>query len=214
MIPRRLVLATGNAGKVRELTELVQAWGAGVEVETLASFPHTTLPDETGSTYEENARLKAAAAAAATGLPALADDSGLEVDALGGAPGLHSARYGPDDARRVARLLAALRGRPAAERGARFRCVMVLAWPDGRHVAAEGVAEGRIDDAPSGAGGFGYDPIFRSHDLGRTFAEAGPADKARVSHRARAMAALGGLLRGQIGGSVPLPALRAKVERQ
>ena len=214
MIPRRLVLATGNAGKVRELTELVQAWGAGVEVETLASFPGATLPDETGSTYEETARLKAAAAAAAAGLPALADDSGLEVDALGGAPGLHSARYGPDDARRVAGLLAALRGRPAAERGARFRCVMVLAWPDGRHVAAEGVAEGRIDDAPSGAGGFGYDPIFRSHDLGRTFAEAGPADKARVSHRARAMAALGGLLRGPIGGPVPLPARRAKVERQ
>jgi XTP/dITP diphosphohydrolase len=197
MIPPRLVLATGNAGKVRELTALVRAWGADVEVRALSAFPDVTLPDETGATYVENARLKAAAAAAATAWPALADDSGLEVDALGGAPGLHSARYGPDDAGRIARLLAALQDRPAAARTARFRCVMVLAWPDGRHVAAEGVSEGRIDAAPAGAGGFGYDPVFRSDDLGRTFAEASPDEKARVSHRARAMTALGQRLAGR-----------------
>jgi XTP/dITP diphosphohydrolase len=197
MIPPRLVLATGNAGKVRELTALVRAWGADVEVRALAAFPGAALPDETGATYEENARLKAAATAAATAWPALADDSGLEVDALGGAPGLHSARYGPDDAARIARLLAALRDRPAVARAARFRCVMVLAWPDGRHVAAEGVSEGRIETAPAGAGGFGYDPVFRSDDLGRTFAEASPEEKARVSHRARAMTALGHRLAGQ-----------------
>jgi XTP/dITP diphosphohydrolase len=195
MIPHRLVLATGNAGKVGELTRLVAAWGADVEVRALETFPAVTLPEETGATYEENARLKAVAAAAVTAWPALADDSGLEVEALGGAPGLHSARYGPDDAGRIARLLAALQGRPTSERGARFRCVMVLAWPDGRHVAAEGVVEGTVDETPSGANGFGYDPIFRSSELGRTFAEASAEEKARVSHRARAMVALGRLLR-------------------
>jgi len=195
MIPPRLVLATANAGKVRELTALVAAWGADVEVRALADFPDVPAPEETGATYEENARLKAAAVAAATGWPALADDSGLEVDALGGAPGVQSARYGRDDTERIARLLAALAGRPPAERGARFRCVMVLAWPDGRHVTAEGTVEGRIDEAPSGTGGFGYDPVFRARELGRTFAEASAEEKARVSHRARAMAALGRRLR-------------------
>jgi XTP/dITP diphosphohydrolase len=145
--------------------------------------------------YEENAVAKARAVAGTTGLPALADDSGLEVDALGGAPGVRSARYASTDAARVARVLAALAGVPAVGRGATFRCVVALVWPDGRAVVAEGACTGRIATAPTGEGGFGYDPIFFADDLGRTFAEAPPGDKARVSHRARALRALGDRLR-------------------
>jgi XTP/dITP diphosphohydrolase len=190
VIPTRLVLATGNGGKVAELTALVAEWGP-VEVRSLADVPPMALPEETGASYEENASLKARAVAAATNLPALADDSGLEVDALGGAPGVRSARYGAGDGERIERLLAALAGRRGAERAARFRCVVSLAWPDGRVVSAAGACEGAITEAPEGQGGFGYDPIFRSAELGRTFAVAASEEKARVSHRARAMRALG-----------------------
>jgi XTP/dITP diphosphohydrolase len=194
VIPSVLVLATGNPGKTAELAALVAGWGP-VEVRSLLDHPTVTLPKETGTTYEANAVLKARAVAAATALPALADDSGLEVDALGGAPGVMSARYGTSDAERVARLLAALGGRPPAERTARFRCVVALAWPDGRLVTAEGACEGTIAGTPSGADGFGYDPVFLSTELGRTFAEAKREEKARVSHRARALSALGVKLR-------------------
>jgi XTP/dITP diphosphohydrolase len=199
VIPSVLVLATGNPGKTAELVRLLAGWGS-VEVRSLVDHPTVTLPEETGATYEANAVLKARAVAAATGLPALADDSGLEVDALGGAPGVTSARYGASDAERVARLLAALGGRPPAERTARFRCVVVLAWPDGRVVTAEGACEGTIADAPSGTGGFGYDPVFVSTELGRTFAEATRDKKARVSHRARALRALAAKLGGPLRG--------------
>jgi XTP/dITP diphosphohydrolase len=200
VIPPVLVLATGNRGKVAELTRLVAEWGR-VEVRSLRDVPGVALPEETGATYEENAAQKARAVAAASGLPALADDSGLEVDALGGAPGVHSARYGASDADRIARLLEALAGHGYAERTARFRCVVVLAWPGGRVAAAEGRCEGTISDAPAGAGGFGYDPVFRSTELGRTFGEATGEDKARVSHRARAMRALGAVLRAPAAGA-------------
>ena len=193
-VPPRLVLATANAGKARELRALVEAWGGDVLVQSLGDHAAVALPAETGATYEANAATKAAVVAAATGLPALADDSGLEVDALGGAPGIRSARYGRDDADRIARVLRALEGRPDVERTARFRCVVVLAWPDGRMAAGEGVVEGRIAIAPRGTGGFGYDPIFIADEVGETFAEAPAAEKARVSHRARAMAALGAVL--------------------
>ena len=190
MIPPVLVLATGNRGKVAELTALIAEWGS-VRVQSLADHPAVTLPEETGSTYEENAVLKARAVAEATGLPALVDDSGLEVDALGGAPGVRSARYGANDADRIARLLSALAGRTGNDRRARFRCVVAVSWPGGRILAAQGTCEGAITDQPSGSHGFGYDPVFHSTELGCTFAEA-PADaKARVSHRARAMRALG-----------------------
>ena len=189
MIPPVLVLATGNRGKVAELSALVAEWGS-IDVQSLADHPTVSLPEETGSTYEENATLKARAVAMATGLPALADDSGLEVDALGGAPGVRSARYGANDGERIARLLSALAGRPRADRGARFRCVVVVAWPDGQVVTADGACEGTIVEAPSGAAGFGYDPVFHSVELGCTFAAAPPEAKARVSHRARAMRAL------------------------
>jgi XTP/dITP diphosphohydrolase len=193
VIPPAVVLATGNPGKVAELAALVREWGP-VATSSLRDHPSVVLPDETGATYAANAALKARAVAAATGLPALADDSGLEVDALGGAPGVHSARYAPTDAARIERLLAALAGRPAPERTARFRCVVVMAWPAGAVVEGEGACEGTITQTPSGTGGFGYDPVFRSAELGTTFAEARPDAKARVSHRARAMRALGAAL--------------------
>jgi XTP/dITP diphosphohydrolase len=191
VIPDCVVLATANPGKVSELRGLVGEWGP-IEVRSLADFPGVSLPEETGTTYVENAAAKARAAALATGLPALADDSGLEVDALGGAPGVRSARFAESDAARIRRLLTALVG--ALDRRARFRCVVVLAWPDGREDDAEGVVEGRIALAEAGERGFGYDPIFVAGELGVTFAAATAADKARVSHRARAVRALGAKL--------------------
>lgn len=129
--------------------------------------------------------------AAACGLPALADDSGLEVDALGGAPGVHSARFsGGDAADNVALLLERLRGVPRERRGARFRCVLALAWPDGRTLLAEGCCEGTIAEGTSGQGGFGYDPVFVDPDSGVTFAELPRERKNAISHRARACAEL------------------------
>jgi len=192
----RLVLATANPGKVRELRALVAEWGA-VEVLSLADVGPLAMPEETGTTYQENALLKARAVCAATGIPALADDSGIEVDALGGGPGVHSARWAPSEAAANAKLLAALRDVPEARRTARYRAVVAVAWPDGATVTAEGTCEGRIAEAPRGTGGFGYDPVFFSFDLGRTCGEAPAADKARISHRARAMRALGQALHGR-----------------
>jgi len=191
VIPSRLVLATANAGKTRELRELLAEWGS-LDVQSLADFPDVRLPEEDGATYAENALLKARAVAAATRLPALADDSGLEVDALAGAPGVRSARFAPTDAARIDHLLDALRG--AGDRWARFRCVVALAWPDGRTECEGGVCTGRIAERADGAGGFGYDPIFVADELGRTFAAATREEKARVSHRARAVRALGARL--------------------
>jgi len=190
--PGRIVLATGNPGKVAELRALVGEWGA-VEVRSLADVGAVELPEETGETYLENAVAKARAVAAATGLPALADDSGLEVVALGGAPGVRSSRWAATDAARIATLLDALAG--AADRRARFVCVVAMAWPDGRVETAEGRCEGRIAPAAAGQGGFGYDPVFISDELRATFAEAPAAAKARVSHRAAAVRALGARLR-------------------
>jgi XTP/dITP diphosphohydrolase len=194
VIPPRLVLATANPGKVTELRALVAEWGR-VDVRALADVGPLTLPAETGATYLENALRKARAVAAASGLPALADDSGLEVDALGGAPGVRSARWAPTDRARIAKLLDALRDVPPPRRGARFRCVVVLAWPDGRSAAAEGTCTGQIALRPAGRTGFGYDPVFVADELGCTFAEAGPEGKRQVSHRARAVRALGARLR-------------------
>ena len=188
MIPSQLVLATANPGKTRELRALVGEWGP-IDVRSLADFPDVRLPEEDGATYADNAVLKARAVATATGLPALADDSGLEVEALSGAPGVRSARFAPSDAERIARLLEVLRD--AEDRRARFRCVVALAWPDGRLEQAEGACTGRIAERTIGAGGFGYDPLFVADELGRTFAAATAEEKARVSHRARAVRALG-----------------------
>ena len=194
MIPRRLVLATENPGKVDELRALVEEWGR-VDIVSLAGFPRVSLPAEGDVSYAENAVAKARAVAAATEIPALADDSGLEVDALAGSPGVRSARWGPSDAERIRRLLAALADVPPDRRGARFQCVVALAWPDGRADIAEGECRGTISHSPTGECGFGYDPVFVSDELGTTFAEASAIDKRRVSHRARAMRALGARLR-------------------
>jgi XTP/dITP diphosphohydrolase len=150
--------------------------------------------DETGDTLEANARLKAVALVEATGEAAVADDTGLEVDALGGRPGVFAARYAGEDATyadNVAKLLEELDGVAPADRRARFRTVALAAWPDGREVVAHGVVEGHITLAARGARGFGYDPVFVPDDGdGRTFAEMTLAEKAAVSHRARAFAAL------------------------
>lgn len=194
----RVVVATQNAGKVREFAALLA--GTGWALVTAREAGVETLPAETGTTFAENAALKARAVAAATGLPALADDSGLVVDALGGAPGVYSARYGGPgltDADRTRRLLEALRDIPDDRRTARFVAVLALAHPDGTLRTAEGVMEGRIARAPRGEHGFGYDPIFIATGETRTTAEMPEAEKNRISHRARAVLALRAALRAE-----------------
>jgi XTP/dITP diphosphohydrolase len=220
-----LVLATANPDKAREMCEILGettdraigalAIGAGADGRTVAFLvdeptrladaarrvPVITEPpdvEETGETLEENARIKARALVGALGLPALADDTGLEVDALGGAPGVRSARYAGEHAtgeENVERLLAALAGVPRRERRARFVTVALTRWPDGREVAARGEVEGWVLDAPRGDGGFGYDPVFVPLDAdGRTFAEMEPDEKHARSHRGRALRALASAL--------------------
>jgi XTP/dITP diphosphohydrolase len=191
-IPARLVLATGNAGKLREMREILVPWQA--DVRSLAEFTRESA-DETGLTFVENALLKARFAARVSGLPAIADDSGLEVDALHGAPGIHSARYaGPvaDDAANNARLLLELEAVADEARAARYRCAMVfLRWPeDPSPVIAQAAWAGRIGRVPRGTGGFGYDPLFLVDDGARTAAELAPADKNLRSHRGLALRGL------------------------
>ena len=179
----RARLASGNPGKLAELRALFR--GSPLELDPpLAGWAG---PEESGRTYADNARLKARALAEVAGGWALADDSGLEADGLGGAPGVRSARFageGASDADNVRALLAALAGR--RDRRARFRCVLALAGPAGELVTAEGVLEGAITDAPRGSAGFGYDPVFVPAGETRTLAELSAADKNRFSHRARA----------------------------
>jgi XTP/dITP diphosphohydrolase len=186
-VPNGVVLATRNAGKRREFQVLLA--GLGVELEDLTRHPAVPEVEETGDSYLANARLKAAHAARLTGRPSLADDSGLEVDALGGEPGVRSARFaGPrqSSADNVDLLLSRLRGVADERRTARFRCVIVVVKPDGTEIASEGSCEGRITTAPSGGGGFGYDPVFFHPPAGCTFAELAEKEKNRVSHRAQA----------------------------
>ena len=190
-----LVLATLNPAKGRELIELLGL--VPFEIRLLAEIPGARLPEETGATYAENALVKARIAAEQTGALALGDDSGLEVDALGGAPGLYSARFGGpglDDRGRLELLLERLRAVPPPRRTARFRCVIALAGPSRAARVVEGVAEGVIAEAPRGSGGFGYDPIFFYPPLGRTFAELSDGEKAAVSHRGLALEAARRLL--------------------
>jgi XTP/dITP diphosphohydrolase len=187
---RPLVLATGNPGKARELIALLA--GIPFEIRTLADYPGVVMPEETGETYEANALLKARATAERTGLLSLGDDSGIEVEALGGAPGLRSARFGGpglDDRQRVEHLLRLIEHVPDPARAARFRCVIALVAPGGHEAIVAGECEGRITREPRGSGGFGYDPVFFYPPLGRTFGELSDADKATVSHRGRAAAA-------------------------
>jgi XTP/dITP diphosphohydrolase len=192
----RLVLATSNAGKVRELRGLVAEWGR-IDVLSLADVPPLEMPEETGVTYLDNALLKARAVAAASALPALADDSGIEVDALDGRPGVWSARYADGEAACNARLIEELRDVPAPLRTARYRAVVALAFPNGDVVSAEGRCEGSIGFLERGTGGFGYDPLFISSELGQVVGEISAESKARISHRARAMRALGAALQAR-----------------
>ncbi|MDI6710515.1 MAG: XTP/dITP diphosphatase [Bacillota bacterium] len=197
---RRLVLATRNAGKVRELASILGP--LGVDVVSLADYPGLPEIPEEGETFEANAVFKAREVARLTGETALADDSGLDVDALGGAPGVHSARFAgepKDDAANNAKLLRLLEGIPPEKRTARFRCVVALATPEGEVYTAEGVSEGVILDKPRGENGFGYDPLFYVPSLGRTFAELDMDAKNRISHRGRALAQVAGLVRRVLG---------------
>jgi XTP/dITP diphosphohydrolase len=190
--PRRVVLATGNAGKRREFAALLAPLGFEiVSQDELGIEPAA----ETGTTFEDNALLKARHAARAANLSAMADDSGIEVDALGGRPGVYSARYAGASARDAdnnALLLAELSGRPPQERQARYRCVIayVRFADDPAPLFARGVWEGRIAEVPAGTGGFGYDPLFLPQGQAVTAAQMSPADKNAVSHRGQALAAL------------------------
>ena len=192
---QRLVFATRNQGKARELAILLE--GLAVQVVTMDECGDVPEVIEDGDTFLANATKKAREVSLATRLPALADDSGLEVDALGGAPGVRSARYAGEDATDVdnnVRLLRDMQEIPEGDRTARFRSVVALADVHGplgeKLFTAAGSCEGRVLTAPSGTGGFGYDPLFHCTELGQTFAEAGIGPKGGVSHRARAIASL------------------------
>jgi XTP/dITP diphosphohydrolase len=195
---RPLVFATRNKGKLVELRQLLTRVDV-LSIDEAAARLGVAIPEvvEDAETFAGNASKKALEVSRATGFPALADDSGLEVDALGGQPGVHSARYAGDahdDDANNRKLLAALAGVPADKRTARFRAVLALADVAGplgeRLITADGRCEGMILDAPRGTGGFGYDPLFFSPELGMTFAEAGVGTKSELSHRARAMVAM------------------------
>lgn len=185
----KLVLATRNLGKVQELSELLSDQST-IEVLSIKDFPKAPEVLEDGETYQHNAKKKAVHIARYSGIRALADDSGLEVDALGGAPGVHSARYaGADasDAERIAKLLAATKDVPDDERTARFKCAVAVAEPNGRVDVVMGVCDGKIIREPCGTQGFGYDPVFVPHGYDQTFAELGEKVKNHISHRAKAL---------------------------
>ena len=195
-----MVFATRNRGKLRELVPLFEELALGLELVTIDEVAPDTELREDAMTFEENALAKARQAAAATGLPALADDSGLEVDALGGAPGVHSARYagvGATDAANNAKLLEALREVPPERRTARYRCVAAFVDPTrALELTRAGACEGALLAAPRGAGGFGYDPLFVVPGRGVTMAEIALDEKNRLSHRAAAFRALAVALAG------------------
>jgi XTP/dITP diphosphohydrolase len=190
--PHRIAIASRNAHKLREIERICADW----PVEWLTVDNHEgpwPEVEETGDTYLENALLKAEAGAAAMGEPALADDSGIEVDALGGRPGPRSARFAGEhatDERNLEELIRALKGIPAAGRTARYRCVVVLAFPGGLELHAEGTCEGTLVSKPHGTRGFGYDPIFVPAGWDVTMAELADEEKDRISHRGRALRAL------------------------
>ncbi len=185
----RLLLATRNSGKVREIRALLA--GEPIRLETLATHPEVGDVDETGKCFEENARLKAANAAERTGLWTIGEDSGLEVDALDGAPGVRSARFAGvqgDDAANNSKLLREIEGK--TRRTARYVCALVLADPEGRIVATtRGTCEGRIAQTPQGTGGFGYDPLFIAERMDHTMAQLEPHEKEAISHRGQAIRA-------------------------
>ncbi|MFZ5632611.1 MAG: XTP/dITP diphosphatase [Bacillota bacterium] len=195
----RIVVATRNRGKLEELVSMLGP--LGVEVKYLDDYPHVPEVIEDGETFAENAVKKARAVAQATGEVALADDSGLEVDYLGGAPGVYSARFAgeeKDDRANNEKLLRLLEGVPGEKRGAGFRCVVALALPEGQVFTAEGICRGIIGDRPEGEGGFGYDPLFIVPELGKTFAQLDMAAKNSISHRGKAFALAREIIAGLI----------------
>ena len=201
-LPERILVATSNPKKVEEIRGALAPLGIAVASLADAGFAGLAEPDETSRTFEGNARLKAIAYAAATGHVALADDSGLEIDALGGEPGVDSAIWAgasgdraTRDARNNAKLVSALLGVPADARTARFVCTICVADPKGRVICeARGTVEGEIVDVPRGANGFGYDPHFLVRALGRTTAELSPEEKNSISHRGQASREIARLL--------------------
>ncbi|MFI5524791.1 RdgB/HAM1 family non-canonical purine NTP pyrophosphatase [Streptomyces platensis] len=200
--PRRLILATRNAGKVRELRAILEA--ADLDIELVGADAYPDVPDvkETGVTFAENALLKAHALARATGHPAVADDSGLCVDVLGGAPGIFSARWAGthgDDQANLTLLLAQLGDIADEHRGAHFACAAALALPDGTERVVEGALKGTLRHTPTGTGGFGYDPILQPLGDTRTCAELTPAEKNAISHRGQAFRALAPVVRELLG---------------
>jgi XTP/dITP diphosphohydrolase len=192
--PPRLALATKNPGKIREILEICAGWPVAWVTAGDASWPDV---EETGESYLENALLKARSLAGTVGIPTIAEDSGIEVDALGGGPGLRSARFaGPSatDRDNLRLLIERISGEPPERRTARYRCVAVCAWPEGEAVSAEATCEGSLILEPRGTGGFGYDPIFVPDGFERTMAELSPEEKNAISHRGKAIGALGDVL--------------------
>ena len=200
----KMILATKNKGKIKEFKALVQ--GLPIELLSLEDIPDLPEVEEDGCSFQENALKKACAIAKYTGLTAIADDSGLEVDALNGAPGIHSARYAGDkatDQENIQKLLTALKSVPFEKRTARFRCVIVVCTHTNKTITAEGTCEGIIATEPHGSHGFGYDPVFLIDRMGYTMAEVEPEIKNRISHRANTISKLKEILPAflkEIGG--------------
>ena len=195
--PESIAIASRNEHKLRELARICAGWP--VEWVTIENHDPSRFPEveETGDTYLDNALLKATRVAAALAVPAIADDSGIEVDALGGAPGPRSARYageGATDEQNLDALLGALRGIPSGGRTTRYRCIAAIAWPDGRTMHADGVCEGSLVSKRRGVRGFGYDPVFVPAGWDETMAELTDEQKDRISHRGRAFRALAEML--------------------
>ena len=201
MTVMEFIIATNNKKKLRELRAILDEFG--IAAKSLAEAGVVSDADETGTTFEENARIKAQAAMERSGLPAIADDSGLVVDALGGAPGVYSARYGGEtcqnDTERYELLLKNMADVPDTARQARFVSAVCLTFPDGREIMTRGEVEGVILRAPRGEGGFGYDPIFFLPERDASMAELSAEEKNEISHRARALSALREKLKNMIG---------------
>lgn len=186
----KFLIATNNAHKLEEIRRILSPYG--IEILSLSQAGVTSKPEETGRTFEENAKIKALAAMKSSGMPAVADDSGLVVDALGGAPGVYSARYAGDNATdldRINKLLSELRDVPEGKRTARFVCAVCCAFPDGGIITVRGECKGSIAFEPHGAGGFGYDPVFIEKTTGKSFADLAGEEKNRLSHRGKAFRA-------------------------
>lgn len=200
----RLVIATHNRKKAGEMVQILSERFPKLEIKTLADYPGAPEPEETGDTYPENAAIKSESAARFTGEWCLADDAGLEIDALGGAPGVHSKRFEGEDSsfdHKIGRILEMMKDAPYEERGARFRCFIALTPPnlDGETILFNAICEGRIAESPSGAGGFGYDPIFYLPELGCTMADLTAAQKHEVSHRGKVLREFADFLQTRIG---------------